>query len=122
MFGIIVKESFSAAHFLRGYKGKCESIHGHNYVVEVHIEGEKLDSIGILWDLVEAKKILRGILEGLDHSFLNEGSPLASLNPTVENIARYIFLEFKKAIPPGLIIKRVVVWETDKSAGYYEER
>lgn len=121
MFGIIIRESFSAAHFLRGYKGKCERIHGHNYLVEIQIEGKDLDEIGILWDFVEAKKILRGILDGLDHSLLNEDSPLGSLNPTVENIARYIFQRMKSQLPPYLILKRVTVWETENSAGYYEE-
>lgn len=121
MYGIIVKESFSAAHFLRGYRGKCERIHGHNYLVELHIEGEGLDKVGILWDFAEAKRLLRGILEELDHSLLNEDSPLGLLNPTVENIARYIFGKVKDQLPPQLILKRVIVWETETNAGYYEE-
>lgn len=121
MFGIIIRESFSAAHFLKGYRGKCERIHGHNYWVELHIEGKNLDEIGILWDFAEAKNILRGILEGLDHSLLNEDSPLGPLNPTVENIARYIFDRVKAQLPSPLVLKRVTVWETENSAGYYEE-
>lgn len=121
MFGIIVRESFSAAHFLKGYKGKCERIHGHNYLVELYIEGVDLDQIGILWDFAEAKKLLRGILDELDHSLLNEDSPLGSLNPTVENIARYIYNKAKANLPAPLMLKRVTVWETDNSAAYYEE-
>jgi len=121
MYGIIVRESFSAAHFLRGYKGKCERIHGHNYSVELQIEGKNLDEIGLLWDFAEAKQLLRGILEELDHSLLNEDSPLASLNPTVENIARYIFEKVKARLPSHLFPKRVTVWETESGAGYYEE-
>ncbi|MGB9607024.1 MAG: 6-carboxytetrahydropterin synthase QueD [bacterium] len=121
MYGIVLRESFSAAHFLRGYKGKCERVHGHNYLVEVQIVGEKLDDIGILWDFNEGKRILRGILEGLDHSLLNKDSPLSPLNPTAENIARFIFEKMKENIPSHLKLKRVTVWETGTSAGYYEE-
>ncbi len=121
MYGIILRESFSAAHFLKGYRGKCERIHGHNYWVELHIQGKELDRVGILWDFAEAKKVLRGVLDELDHSLLNEEPILGSLNPTVENIARHIFERVKAQIPSHLLLKRVTVWETDNSAGYYEE-
>ena len=121
MYGIILRESFSAAHFLREYRGKCERIHGHNYLVEVEIEGENLDEIGILLDFNEGKKMLRGILEELDHSLLNRDSPLSSLNPTAENIARFIFKKLKEQIPTPLRLKRVAVWETDNVGAYYEE-
>ncbi len=48
MFQVSVEETFSAGHALRGYKGKCENPHGHNYRVRVNVEGEQLDSIGLL--------------------------------------------------------------------------
>jgi 6-pyruvoyltetrahydropterin/6-carboxytetrahydropterin synthase len=121
MYGIIIRDTFSAAHYLRGYKGKCERIHGHNYLVEVQIEGENLDNIGILWDFNEGKELLRGILEELDHSLLNKDSPLGSLNPTAENIARFIFQKIRENLPSHLRLKRVIVWENQNSAAYYEE-
>ena len=50
MFQVSVEETFSAGHALRGYQGKCENPHGHNYRVRVTVEGQQLDSIGLLFD------------------------------------------------------------------------
>src|ERR1700685_1945536 len=70
MFQVTVDESFSAGHALRGYKGKCENVHGHNYKVRVTLEGPELDSIGLLYDFTHLKKAIREIVSGVDHKFL----------------------------------------------------
>jgi len=72
MFQVSVEETFSAGHALRGYKGKCENVHGHNYRVRVTLEGPQLDSIGLLVDFTRLKQIVREIMGRLDHQFVND--------------------------------------------------
>jgi 6-pyruvoyltetrahydropterin/6-carboxytetrahydropterin synthase len=74
MFQVSVDESFSAGHALRGYKGKCENVHGHNYKVRIILEGPGLDSIGLLYDFTHLKRVIRDIVGGVDHKFLNDQS------------------------------------------------
>ena len=64
MFQVSVDETFSAGHALRGYKGKCENLHGHNYKVRVTLAGPGLDSIGLLYDFMHLKQVIRDIIEG----------------------------------------------------------
>jgi 6-pyruvoyltetrahydropterin/6-carboxytetrahydropterin synthase len=93
MFEVSVDEMFSAGHALRGYKGKCENPHGHNYKIRVVLEGPDLDSIGLLFDFVHLKQIMRGIIEGLDHKYLNDQAPFDKINPSAENLAKYFYEE-----------------------------
>ena len=120
MFEVAVEHSFAAGHALRGYKGKCENVHGHNYKVRVAVSGEKLDSIGLLMDFVELRSAIRALVEGLDHRFLNEVAPFDRLNPSAENLARY----FCEGLAPqiqsdGLRIAAVTVWETDNASATF---
>lgn len=87
-----VSDSFAAAHALRCYEGKCERIHGHNFEVEICVEGRELEkNAEILLDFKILKNILKKALDGLDHRLLNETPPFEALNPTSENLARHIF-------------------------------
>jgi 6-pyruvoyltetrahydropterin/6-carboxytetrahydropterin synthase len=122
MYEVSVDETFAAAHNLRDYKGKCEDLHGHNYKVRLVIAGEKLDHAGLLCDFVDLKSALRTVIRSLDHKYLNELSPFDKLNPSAENIARYICEETAKQLGPstnGAAISGVTVWETDASAATY---
>ena len=58
MFEVTIEETFAAGHALRNYRGKCENVHGHNYRCQVTLEGEQLDSIGLLVDFVEMKRVV----------------------------------------------------------------
>lgn len=94
---LIVEESFSAAHALRNYGGKCENMHGHNYGVRIEIKGESLDpDVEIVMDFGELRSELKGVLSGLDHKNLSETPPFDSLNPSSENLARHIYRELEK--------------------------
>ena len=119
MFEVCVEHTFAAAHQLRNYRGKCENLHGHNYKVQVAMEGEELAFNGLLFDFADLKKALRGVVEYLDHKFLNELSPFDSVNPTAENIAKFICEEVQKSLadPPGngARVCQVRVWETETS-------
>ena len=67
MFQVSVEDTFSSGHALRGYKGKCENPHGHNYRVQVTLEGPQLDDIGLLIDFTQLKQLMRGLIARLDH-------------------------------------------------------
>jgi len=118
MFEVCVEHTFAAAHALRNYHGKCENLHGHNYRVQVGIEGEELDANGLLYDFVELKKSLRATSEYLDHQNLNELKPFDTINPSAENIAKFVFDQMQKDMRTGSIAY-VRVWETDTSCAIY---
>jgi len=122
MFQVSVDESFSAGHALRGYKGKCENVHGHNYKVRIILEGPGLDSIGLLYDFTHLKRVIREIVGGVDHKFLNDQAPFDVINPSAENLAKFFYDETSRqmnAMPEGARIARVTVWETDTTSATY---
>ncbi len=124
MYEVIVEQPFSAAHYLKDYPGKCANVHGHNYRVQITIEGETLDSLGMLVEFEVIKKALAPWIDKFDHGFLNEVPPFDKLNPTAENLAKFFYDETEKALrQPGEAalarVSYVRVFETDKcSAGY----
>jgi 6-pyruvoyltetrahydropterin/6-carboxytetrahydropterin synthase len=122
MYEVSVDETFAAAHNLRNYHGKCEDLHGHNYKVRVVLAGEELDDTGLLYDFVQMKKAIQGVIRTLDHKYLNELAPFDTLNPSAENIARHIYDQTAKQLPKaanGAGIWSVTVWETETSAATY---
>lgn len=122
MFEVSVDESFAAAHNLRNYHGKCEDLHGHNYKVRVTLAGKELDSTGLLYDFVHLKLVIQGVIRSLDHRYLNELKPFDALNPSAENLARYIYDETSKQLlkaANGAGVSSVTVWETDTAAATY---
>lgn len=122
MYILQITDSFSAAHYLRNYKGKCEKLHGHNFKVEIKVKGSKLDKKGMLIDFQDIKKMTRKILSGLDHSNLNEKNPFTKTNPTSENIAKYLFEEINKKLSFfNCILLSITVWENEKASATYEK-
>jgi 6-pyruvoyltetrahydropterin/6-carboxytetrahydropterin synthase len=122
MFQVSVEETFSAGHALRGYKGKCENPHGHNYRVRVTLEGPQLDSIGLLYDFAHVKRVLREVIGALDHQFLNDLAPFDAINPSAENIAKFFHQEASRHIgagPDAPRIASITVWETDDTSATY---
>src|SRR5260370_27859117 len=90
MFQVSVEETCSAGHALRGYRGKCENVHGHNYRVRATVEGPQLDSIGLLCDFTEFKRVMRQIIGGLYHQFINALGPFRTVKPSADNLAKYL--------------------------------
>ena len=116
MFEVSVEHTFAAGHALRHYKGKCENVHGHNYKVQVIVEGERLDSIGLLVDFLEIKKLLRAACERLDHQYLNDVAPFDVLNPSAENMAKYFYDRISSELNTDggrVRLGQIKVWETD---------
>jgi 6-pyruvoyltetrahydropterin/6-carboxytetrahydropterin synthase len=120
-YEISVERTFSAAHALRGYKGKCENLHGHNWRVKVCVSGQKLDKTGMLVDFTDLKSAVDAVLTKLDHVNLNEVSPFNNTNPTAENIASYIYDGLAKYRLPQIKISYVEVWESETSSAKYSE-
>src|SRR5258708_38534200 len=115
MFQVSVQETFSSGHALRGYKGKWENVHGHNYRVQVTLAGPQLDGIGLLLDFTELKRVLRGIIAVLDHQFLNNLDAFKIVNPSAENLAKYFYDETLRqltTLPAGAAVTEVTVWAT----------
>lgn len=121
MYRISVYDYFSSAHQLKGYEGKCEEIHGHNWKVEIEVQGDDLDTIGILIDFKELKNILKDVIDELDHKMLNDIEAFKDINPSSELIARYIHYRIKEKLPSGVEIRATSVWESENSKAIYFE-
>jgi len=121
MFEVTIEESFSSGHALRNYRGKCENVHGHNYRCQVTIEGAELDNIGLLVDFVELKKVVHVVLDRMDHQWLNDFPPFDVLNPSAENMAKYIYDEVCEGLKTrtGVRVGTIRLWETDTSSATY---
>jgi 6-pyruvoyltetrahydropterin/6-carboxytetrahydropterin synthase len=122
MFDVTVEQTFAAGHALRNYKGRCENVHGHNFKVQVVIEGERLDATGLLVDFLDVKEAMRGIIDRLDHVFLNDISPFDVKNPSAENIAEYFHQEMTRGLSSVSVpvrVREVKVWETDVQSATY---
>lgn len=118
MYEIKVRADFSSAHNLRNYKGKCEKLHGHNWVVEAVFAYKRLGSDGLAVDFREAKRVLKCAIEDLDHSYLNEHAAFKKTNPTSENIAAYIYGRIRR---DNANIHSVSVWENERSCATYRK-
>jgi len=121
MFKAFKEAEFSAAHSLRGYKGKCEALHGHNWKIRLQIAASELDPLGMVIDFAELKEILASILGRLDHQNLNEVAPFDKTNPTSENIAKYIYDKASEMLSDERVkVDRVMVWEKSTSCAEYQ--
>ena len=89
--------------------------HGHNYVVEVTVEGEPDPVTGMVFDLRELKQIInQEVVEPMDHRFLNrEVPPFDRVVPTTENIALEIRTRLERRIPGKAVrLRKVRLYET----------
>lgn len=121
MFELIVETDFAAAHSLRGYQGKCESLHGHNWKVQVVLSAEKLDSLGMVLDFKDVKAAVNEVLEAFDHKNLNDLAYFEEVNPTTENVSRVLYDKLSKKLPEGVSVCKVTTWESDRcGASYFE--
>ena len=125
MYEVTVEADFSSGHYLRNYKGKCENPHGHNYKVRVTLVGSELDQAGLLLDFKLLKQVLRPVVDRIDHQMLNDIEPFIELNPSAENLAKYLYdetnLHLKDVTNGRVRVKDCTIWETDTTtATYYE--
>jgi 6-pyruvoyltetrahydropterin/6-carboxytetrahydropterin synthase len=120
VYQISVEQHFDAAHYLRGYRGKCEKMHGHRYRVVLKVDASELNDIGLAYDFVELKKHLAEVLARFDHTCLNDAPPFDELNPSAENIAADIYQELKSRLAEAPVtIANVEVWESPQTGVIY---
>jgi len=122
MFELLIEDYFSAAHSLRFYEGKCENMHGHNWKVQVYIESDTLNKTGLVIDFKEMKQSLKKLLDIIDHTNLNELEELGGLNPTSENLSKWLYEKLTIDLgSKGVKVTKVRVWESrDAAAAYFE--
>ncbi|MFH1079370.1 MAG: 6-carboxytetrahydropterin synthase QueD [Pseudomonadota bacterium] len=122
MYEVTIKNTFSAAHILKEIGGKCEDLHGHNFIVEATIRGESLNEEDLLIDFRDLKRWINDILEAFDHRYLNEIDIFKGMNPSSERIARYIHDRLADKMKSSrLNVARVTVWESDNArVAYYD--
>ena len=120
MYQISVEQDFDAAHFLRGYHGKCEALHGHRFRVVIKVKSSQVDDIGIAYDFRVLKQHLANILVRFDHTCLNDVPPFDKINPSSENIASTIYKELQPKLAGATVsISGVEVWESPHSGVAY---
>ena len=120
MYTISVEQHFDAAHYLRGYQGKCEALHGHRFGVGARLEVAQLDDIGMAYDFTLLKQHLGEILGRFDHTCLNDVSPFDEINPSSENIAATIYQELRPKLAGAPVsIACIEVWESPRSGVSY---
>jgi 6-pyruvoyltetrahydropterin/6-carboxytetrahydropterin synthase len=121
-FEVMIERNFSSAHQLRGYKGKCENLHGHNYKIEIYARGRELDNIGLLVDFGELKEAADEVVQYLDHRNINELPPFdVELNPSAENLARYILERVSARVGDERVqVYKVRCFETPTSVATYQ--
>lgn len=121
-FEVMIERNFSSAHQLRGYKGKCENLHGHNYKIEIYARGSELDNIGLLVDFSELKDAADEVVLYLDHRNINELPPFdVELNPSAENLARYILERVSSRVGDERVsVYKVRCFETPTSVATYQ--
>lgn len=118
-YRLSVSTTFSAAHNLINYKGKCERLHGHNWRVRVTVGSDVLNDQGIVIDFAEMKHLLDEVVSPLDHRYLNELPEFEGRNTTSEAIAEHLAKEIEKRLPEPLNLCEVTVWESESSSVTY---
>ena len=117
----MIERNFSSAHQLRGYKGNCENLQGHNYRIEIYARGRELDNIGLLVDFVELKAAADEVVQYLDHRNINELDPFVELQPSAENLAKYILERVATKVGDERVqIYKVRCFETPTSVATYQ--
>ncbi len=120
MYEIAVEHEFEAAHYLRGYRGKCEKMHGHHFRVVARLRAAGLDQLGIAYDFTLLRERLGQVLARFDHTCLNEVAPFDAVNPTSENIASTVFGELERVLKgDGVSLPSIQVWESPRSSVIY---
>ena len=123
MYELKIITRFAAAHQLRALQGGCENLHGHNWKVEVTVGGNQLGEDGLLVDFRVIKEHAKQVIDELDHKFLNEVGAFDVVEPSSENIARYIFKSLSDRLDIDSVrVIKVTAWESESACASYTER
>jgi 6-pyruvoyltetrahydropterin/6-carboxytetrahydropterin synthase len=121
MYTLSVEKVISTAHQLRDYDGPCARIHGHNWRVSLEVQSEEVDKFGIAIDFTDLDKKLWEVISPFDHQMINSVPPFDKINPTAENLVKFIYDQLKTKMINKVSLKKVSIWETDEYMVSYEE-
>jgi len=124
MYEICVAVSFHAAHFLRGYEGKCARLHGHTWRVKAAVTGGSLGQAGMVMDFHDLKAVLGETVAPFDHACLNDLEPFDRISPTSENLARHVYEDLGERLrrkAPGVRLAWVSVSESPDTEVIFRE-
>jgi 6-pyruvoyltetrahydropterin/6-carboxytetrahydropterin synthase len=121
MYTLSVDKVISTAHQLRDYDGPCARIHGNNWKVRLEVQSKEVDDKGIAIDFTELDKKLWEVIGPFDHQLINSVPPFDELNPTAENLVKFIFTQLKDKFAGHLTLKKVSIWETEEYIVSFEE-
>ncbi len=113
MYYLSIDTVLSAAHFLEGYEGDCAKIHGHNWKIRITVKTNKLDKVGMGLDFKAIKDCSWQVLGKYDHHCLNEIAPFNKINPTAENLAKFLYDEITRLLPESIAMHKISLWETE---------
>jgi 6-pyruvoyltetrahydropterin/6-carboxytetrahydropterin synthase len=116
-FEITATRRFTASHQLRLYDGSLEERHSHDWRVKVTVASAKLDSIGVVMDFHELDRLIAVTSEKMQNRHLNELAEFASVNPSAENVSRWIGKSL--SLPAGVRLVSVEVWEMPEFSAIY---
>jgi 6-pyruvoyltetrahydropterin/6-carboxytetrahydropterin synthase len=117
-YEVTIEKQFCASHHLLNYKGACERLHGHNYVVRLTALTHQLDEAGLAVDFKVMKQALQPWLDQLDHSHLNDNPLLQGHSPSSERIAYILYTLIKPTLPQ--LVKVAIAETPNQWATYYE--
>ncbi|RAP35080.1 6-carboxytetrahydropterin synthase QueD [Candidatus Marinamargulisbacteria bacterium SCGC AAA071-K20] len=117
MYEVMVERHFAAAHFLENYVGPCANMHGHNYRIQLFVQGDSLNKDnGILVDFKDLKAHLDKFIDTIDHKVLNE---VLDIHTTAECLAKYFFDIMTPHIPTHTKLTKTTLWESDTCSASY---
>ena len=117
MYEVMVERHFAAAHFLVNYSGPCANMHGHNYKVQLFVQGSSLNKKnGILVDFKDLKAHLDTFIESIDHQVLND---ILDIHTTAECLAKYFYDIMLEHIPKSTTLTKVTIWESETCSASY---
>jgi 6-pyruvoyltetrahydropterin/6-carboxytetrahydropterin synthase len=121
-YTLTVITDFSASHIIPGHPGKCARLHGHNWKVELSVQSQVLDELGMAVDFAEVKAKAKTVIDTVDHQHLNDIPPFDKLSPTAENISAWLYQRLATVINnKNVTVSAVTLWETDRSRVQYSE-
>jgi 6-pyruvoyltetrahydropterin/6-carboxytetrahydropterin synthase len=122
MYEVTIRKSISAAHALKDIGGQCEDLHGHNFIVEVSVAGDRLNREDLLIDFRVLKGWINGVFAEVDHKYLNELECFQGINPSSERLAKLIHDSIAPhASALNLRVSRITVWESDDARVTYDD-